>query len=245
MSRETVIVLSVLALVSPSVAAVTPLSIQRVVRVSVESESFPDRPFEHDEDDRSSIEFGSFENSLQVEVSGAGATAKQTSSVSPQQVSASGFAKANAFSIPGDITSAATAASTLRYEFSVDVDTPYQLEGYVQGILESTAVLPIDSHITLSDVDEVLFNVTSAIFTEPELRQGMDTVHFSYAGTLSPGVYTIDAIADQELRRGAERVQTGSYEFTLTFVPEPTSITSMLLGTLWLAVARRRRIAMR
>ena len=246
MRPHTLLVLFGLLYATPSTAAVTPLSVQRVVRVDAEFKKLPDGPLQEDAGERTSVEYGAFDNAIQVKVGSVSGRASQTSSVSPQQVSVVGSGRASVISFPLETTGGAFAASTLHYEFSVDVDTPYVIDGYVQGVGLFGVKNPfaIDTRVTLRSADQVMFHVTSQTVTEAELIAA-GAVSFHEVGTLSPGVYTLDSIAEQDLLIATDKTQDGSYSFTLTFVPEPTSLACTLVVTLPLIVPSCRRMVRR
>ncbi|MCA9170623.1 MAG: hypothetical protein KDB23_23250 [Planctomycetales bacterium] len=241
MKRCALVVAYALFVSAPSLAAVTPIGLQRVVRVSAHTE-IVDGPTEEGADERVSSEFGLFNEGLELKVSDAGGSASQVSTVSPQQITATGHAAAGAYTQTGDIYSAASAASLLHYEFLVDGDTQFTIVGQVQGHGQFPPLyVPVDSRVTLSRGAEELFFVTTGNLPEYELDDN-DIVSFEHVGMLAPGNYALDATVDQVLRWGSEGGKGGSFQFTLTFVPEPHCIDCVLLGAMTCVVVGRRRV---
>ncbi|MCA9151456.1 MAG: hypothetical protein KDA92_19220 [Planctomycetales bacterium] len=248
MVRIGYLVIAILSAATPVSAAVIPLSAQRTVRVAAETIDMTTNTRAQDGDEQSSMDRGAFDSTLSARVNGSGASASQSSSITPQQVTAVGSSGAGAIAFPGDFSSGGHASSRLHYEFSVEVDTPYTIEGAVKGKSGAQFVTSHDTRISLSsaDAEEPIFFVTSLILTDADVWEGNDTVNFSHMGMLSPGTYTLDAIADADadlLRfSSGEMQESGSYQFTVSFVPEPTAAVG-LLAALPLVVAIYRRSA--
>lgn len=154
----------------------------------------------------------------------ASAAATQNSTIRNDEIQGAGVATASAFGLDGG---SAEANSHFSVIFQVDTPTAYQLFGVVAG---SRHFGPGprergDAQVALLSGEELIH---SAIPNEPDEFGFGTTNAFSFAGTLMPGTYTLNAEA-KGMYSGSEGGADATFSFT--FVPEPNA-PFLLIGAL-------------
>jgi hypothetical protein len=160
----------------------------------------------------------------------------------PQQTNAfaEGYAASNtSIADPGFAsTSEGFGVSTFAWDFTVDVATPYLLNGYVDAELIDATVFGSNSSIGGSLVSSIeLTNLdTGASMWDHTVSDSTAngtpvTDDFSESGTLAPGSYrlTAESVAATTTFEDAGHINSTSYSFAIS-VPEPSATLSSLVG---------------
>ncbi|MEX0676189.1 MAG: PEP-CTERM sorting domain-containing protein, partial [Pirellulales bacterium] len=163
-----------------------------------------------------------------------GANASQISNIPTpigETISGTGAASVNARpSLPH--VARVEAFSFLEVEFTLDSPQPYQLTGTLQSF---SVALSHDPYTALAQVE--LFGNTGLVW---DLTENGD---FLISGVLDAGFYRLRALAravDLDVPNHESGSASASFDFELTFVPEPAAILMIVPACAFLIWARRR-----
>ncbi len=142
------------------------------------------------------------------------------------------FGSANAV-VSADLEGSGQAdgSSILSVSFALAESSGFSLDGLI-------SFLAVDPGLAEIGVDVVLSEAAAGVVVAESLSATGESV-FSYAGTLEPGEYMLEASVIAGAIGDGAHVARGSFDFELV-IPEPATAAFMLIGAFLLTAPRRR-----